>query len=89
MSGGAFFIHESFILQHAAAICEWVFTVVILVFYGTFTYEFGSVTRDTLMAGVQRNLPLGGGASRELKTPGRSSTTSTQLNCMPENIAML
>ncbi|KAK2845860.1 hypothetical protein Q7C36_010714 [Tachysurus vachellii] len=86
---GAFFIHESYFLQHAAAICEWVFTVLILVFYGTFTYEFGSVTRETLMAGLQKNFPLGDGVSRELKTPGRSSTTSTQLNCMPENIAML
>ena len=53
-SGGIFFIHESFVLQHAAAICEWVFTVDILVFYGTFTYEFGTVTNDTMMAGLQQ-----------------------------------
>lgn len=86
---GVFFIHESFVLQHAAAICEWVFTVLILVFYGTFTYEFGSVTGETLMAGLQRSLVLEGGATRGLKSPGRSSTTSTQLNCTPENIAML
>ncbi|XP_030227435.1 transmembrane protein 150A [Gadus morhua] len=50
---GAFFVHESFVLQHAAAICEWVFTVDILVFYGTFTYEFGSVSHDTVLAGLQ------------------------------------
>ncbi|KAK1806866.1 hypothetical protein P4O66_005348 [Electrophorus voltai] len=100
VSGGIFFIHESFVLQHAAAICEWVFTVVILVFYGTFTYEFGTVTSETMLAGLQRNLPhgagvilgggsrgLGGGATKGLKSPGGSST-STHLNCTPESIAM-
>ncbi|XP_035291338.1 transmembrane protein 150Aa [Anguilla anguilla] len=50
---GIFFIHVSFVLQHVAAICEWVFTVDILVFYGTFTYEFGTVTTDTMTAGLQ------------------------------------
>ncbi|KAL2092179.1 hypothetical protein ACEWY4_011977 [Coilia grayii] len=100
---GAFFIHESFVLQHAAAICEWVFTVVILVFYGTFTYEFGTVTSETMMAGLQRGCHqsssmilgggerlggLGGGGGKGLKSPGGSST-STHLNCTPENIAML
>ncbi|MFT7817680.1 transmembrane protein 150A-like, partial [Arapaima gigas] len=74
---GIFFIHESFVLQHAAAICEWVFTVDILVFYGTFTYEFGAVNNDTMVAALQsshhrgsgiiigsssRGGPLGGGA---------------------------
>lgn len=102
-SGGVFFIHESFVLQHAAAICEWVFTVVILVFYGTFTYEFGTVTTDTMLAGLQRSFShgsgvvigddvqvgaLGGSATKGLKSPGGSST-STHLNCTPENIAML
>lgn len=100
-SGGVFFIHESFVLQHAAAICEWVFTVVILVFYGTFTYEFGTVTTDTMLACLQRSLSHGsgviigddvqvggGGGTKGLKSPGGSST-STHLNCTPENIAML
>ncbi|KAK7933946.1 hypothetical protein WMY93_004842 [Mugilogobius chulae] len=101
---GMFFIHESFVLQHAAAICEWVFTVDILVFYGTFTYEFGTVTSETLMAGLQQThhhspgvmmgpgargaLGGGGGATKGLKSPGGSST-STHLNCTPESIAML
>ncbi|KAJ8379306.1 hypothetical protein SKAU_G00000840 [Synaphobranchus kaupii] len=99
---GIFFIHESFVLQHAAAICEWVFTVDILVFYGTFTYEFGTVTNDTMMAGLQRGHQLGsgvitgtggrpvplGGGTKGLKSPG-SSNTSTHLNCTPEGIAML
>lgn len=99
---GIFFIHESFILQHAAAICEWVFTVDILVFYGTFTYEFGTVTSETMMAGLQQSHHHGsgvimgprargstmGGATKGLKSPGGSST-STHLNCTPESIAML
>ncbi|CAB1320002.1 unnamed protein product [Coregonus sp. 'balchen'] len=99
--GGIFFIHESFVLQHAAAICEWVFTVDILVFYGTFTYEFGTVTNDTMMVGLQQThhhsevmmggasgaMTLGMGA-KGLKSPGGSST-STHLNCTPESIAML
>lgn len=100
---GIFFIHESFVLQHAAAICEWVFTVVILVFYGTFTYEFGTVTTETMLAGLQRNLShgpgimigddvqadtLGSSSTKGLKSPGGSST-STHLNCTHENIAML
>ncbi|KAM6944833.1 transmembrane protein 150A-like [Lycodopsis pacificus] len=99
---GVFFIHESFILQHAAAICEWVFTVDILVFYGTFTYEFGTVTSETLMVGLQQSHHHGsgvimgsrargstlGGATKGLKSPGGSST-STHLNCTPESIAML
>ncbi|XP_038841067.1 transmembrane protein 150A-like [Salvelinus namaycush] len=98
---GIFFIHESFVLQHAAAICEWVFTVDILVFYGTFTYEFGTVTNDTMMVGLQQThhhsgVMMGGAAgamtlgmgAKGLKSPGGSST-STHLNCTPESIAML
>ncbi|XP_028654243.1 transmembrane protein 150A-like [Erpetoichthys calabaricus] len=83
---GIFFIHESFLLQHAAAVCEWIFTVDILVFYGTFTYEFGAVTNDTMVIGLQHRGPVS--ASKACKSPG-SSSTSTQLNCNPESIAML
>nr|XP_014352228.1 PREDICTED: transmembrane protein 150A [Latimeria chalumnae] len=79
---GIFFIHESFVLQHAAAICEWIFTVDILVFYGTFTYEFGAVTNETMMAVIQRT------SGKACKSPG-SSNTSTYLNCNPESIAMI
>lgn len=81
-SGGIFFIQESFLLQHLAAICEWVFVIDILVFYGTFTYEFGAVSNDTLIAALQHS--HGGGC----KSPG-SSNTSTHLNCNPESIAMI
>ncbi|XP_030625069.1 transmembrane protein 150A-like [Chanos chanos] len=100
---GIFFIHESFVLQHAAAICEWVFTVVVLVFYGTFTYEFGAVNNHTMMAAlaqgghhqgsgiimgaVGKGVVMGCGA-HSLKSPGASST-STRLNCNPESMAIL
>ncbi|KAG2469059.1 T150A protein, partial [Polypterus senegalus] len=86
LCSGIFFIHESFLLQHAAAVCEWIFTVDILVFYGTFTYEFGAVTNDTMVVGLQHRGPVS--ASKACKSPG-SSSTSTQLNCNPESIAML
>ncbi|XP_042331815.1 transmembrane protein 150A isoform X1 [Sceloporus undulatus] len=79
---GIFFIHESFLLQHLAAICEWVFVIDILVFYGTFTYEFGAVSTDTMVAALQHS------NGRGCKSPG-SSSTSTHLNCNPESIAMI
>ncbi|MBN3276019.1 T150A protein, partial [Polyodon spathula] len=46
---GVFFVQESFELQHTAAICEWTFTFIILIFYGTFTFEFGGVSSRTLL----------------------------------------
>ncbi|XP_078386814.1 transmembrane protein 150A-like isoform X2 [Cetorhinus maximus] len=46
---GVFFIQESSQLQHAAAICEWIFTIIILIFYGTFAVEFGSITQNTFL----------------------------------------
>ncbi|XP_041088278.1 transmembrane protein 150A-like [Polyodon spathula] len=84
---GIFFIHERFVLQHAAAICEWIFTVTILVFYGTFTYEFGALSRDSMLAALQPR-GMGAGRGKDCKSPG-SSSTSTHLNCNPESIAML
>ncbi|XP_027716229.1 transmembrane protein 150A isoform X1 [Vombatus ursinus] len=79
---GIFFIHESSQLQHVAALAEWVFVMDILIFYGTFSYEFGAVSTDTLVAAFQ---PAPG---RACKSPG-SSSTSTHLNCAPESIAMI
>nr|KAF6308565.1 transmembrane protein 150A [Myotis myotis] len=78
---GVFFIHESSQLQHGAALCEWVFVIDILIFYGTFCYEFGAVSSETLVAALQP-------AGRACKSSG-SSSTSTHLNCAPESIAMI
>uniref|UniRef100_K7FXU1 Transmembrane protein 150A n=1 Tax=Pelodiscus sinensis TaxID=13735 RepID=K7FXU1_PELSI len=81
---GVFFIHESPLLQHLAAVCEWVFVIDMLVFYGTFAYDFwaGSIPTDTLVAALQQ------AGSRGCKSPG-SSSTSTHLNCTPESMAMI
>lgn len=80
--GGIFFIHESPQLQHGAALCEWVFVIDILIFFGTFCYEFGAVSSETLVAALQ---PAPG---RACKSSG-SSSTSTHLSCAPESIAMI
>ncbi|CAH7138213.1 transmembrane protein 150A [Phodopus roborovskii] len=79
---GVFFLHESSQLQHGAALCEWVFVLDILIFYGTFSYEFGAISSDTLVAALQ---PAPG---RACKSSG-SSSASTHLNCAPESIAMI
>ncbi|XP_008941876.1 PREDICTED: transmembrane protein 150A, partial [Merops nubicus] len=49
LKGGVFFIQESFVLQHVAALCEWMFIIDVLVFYGTFTFEFGAISTDTFL----------------------------------------
>ncbi|NWW86207.1 T150A protein, partial [Rhynochetos jubatus] len=46
---GVFFIQESFVLQHVAALCEWMFIIDVLVFYGTFTFEFEAISTDTFL----------------------------------------
>lgn len=44
-----FFVQESYALQHASAIFEWVFCVIIMLFYGTFAFEFAGVSGNTVM----------------------------------------
>uniref|UniRef100_A0A3Q1AJB6 CWH43-like N-terminal domain-containing protein n=1 Tax=Amphiprion ocellaris TaxID=80972 RepID=A0A3Q1AJB6_AMPOC len=51
-----FFCQESFALQHTSAIFEWVYCMLIMFFYGTFAFEFGEMSGDTLMV-----LSRGGG----------------------------
>ncbi|XP_053701169.1 transmembrane protein 150A-like [Synchiropus splendidus] len=46
---GVFFCQESFVLQHASAILEWVYCTLIMLFYGTFAFEFSDMSGDTLM----------------------------------------
>ncbi|KTF71050.1 hypothetical protein cypCar_00044947 [Cyprinus carpio] len=86
-------------------ICEWVFTVLVLVYYGTFTYEFGTVNSDTMMAALMKRsqhhhpgsaVIMGGiGKGVAMGCGARSlkspggSSTSTHLNCTQESIAML
>ena len=47
--GGVFFVQESYTLQHASAIFEWLFCMIIMLFYGTFAFEFRGMSGDTLM----------------------------------------
>ncbi|XP_039624576.1 transmembrane protein 150A-like isoform X1 [Polypterus senegalus] len=79
---GAFFVQESFALQHASAICEWAFTVVILVFFGTFAYEFSAVSNGTLLVLFQR-------ASGERHHKSEAGVSSNSNSGQPENISML
>ncbi|KAM4525059.1 transmembrane protein 150A-like [Odontesthes bonariensis] len=53
---GVFFGQESFALQHTSAIFEWIYCMLIMLFYGTFAFEFGGMSGDTLMV-----LSRGGG----------------------------
>uniref|UniRef100_A0A4W3I792 Transmembrane protein 150A n=1 Tax=Callorhinchus milii TaxID=7868 RepID=A0A4W3I792_CALMI len=79
------------VYQHAAAVCEWIYTVDILVFYGSFSFEFGSVSGDTVLAVLGRGgvpgLGGGGGLGKAAKSPG--SGTSSHLHSNPESIAMI
>lgn len=81
-SGGVFFIQESFVLQHVAALCEWVFIIDVLVFYGTFTFEFGAISTDTFLVLLK--------ASRAPKSyKGESSVSSTvHIHSHAEGLAM-
>lgn len=81
-SGGVFFIQESFVLQHVAALCEWMFIIDVLVFYGTFTFEFGAISTDTFLVLLK--------ASRAPKSyKGESSLSSTaHIHSHVEGLAM-
>uniref|UniRef100_A0A674GRG0 Transmembrane protein 150A n=1 Tax=Taeniopygia guttata TaxID=59729 RepID=A0A674GRG0_TAEGU len=79
---GVFFIQESFVLQHVAALCEWMFIIDVLVFYGTFTFEFGAISTDTFLVLLK--------ASRAPKSyKGESSLSSTaHIHSHVEGLAM-
>ncbi|XP_042643989.1 transmembrane protein 150A isoform X2 [Tyto alba] len=79
---GVFFIQESFVLQHVAALCEWMFIIDVLVFYGTFTFEFGAISTDTFLVLLK--------ASRAPKSyKGESSVSSTvHIHSHAEGLAM-
>ncbi|XP_009999122.1 PREDICTED: transmembrane protein 150A [Chaetura pelagica] len=79
---GVFFIQESFVLQHVAALCEWMFIIDVLVFYGTFTFEFGAISTETFLVLLK--------ASRAPKSyKGESSVSSTaHIHSLAEGLAM-
>ncbi|XP_065153221.1 transmembrane protein 150A [Paramisgurnus dabryanus] len=80
---GVFFVQESFVLQHASAIFEWVFCVIIMLFYGTFAFEFAGISSDTMMVLARgQSLQM---ASRDHKI--ESLTVSNQHQ--PESLSIL
>ncbi|KAG7512542.1 transmembrane protein 150A-like [Solea senegalensis] len=83
---GVFFCQESFVLQHASAIFEWVFCVIIMLFYGTFAFEFASMSGDT-MAVLARGGALGS-AGREHKVDALGGHTQSH-PLQPENMSIL
>ncbi|CAB1343859.1 unnamed protein product [Coregonus sp. 'balchen'] len=81
--GGVFFVQESFVLQHASAIFEWVFCIIIMLFYGTFAFEFAGVTGETVMV-LARGGALGPNG-RDHKVESRGGPIPHP----PETISML
>lgn len=80
---GVFFVQESFILQHASAIFEWVFCVIIMLFYGTFAFEFTGISSDTMMVLARgQSLPS---VSQDRKMESLSGANQHQ----PESLSIL
>lgn len=80
-AGGSFFCQESFVLQHASAIFEWLFCVIVMLFYGTFAFEFAGMSGDTI-AVLARGGSLGP-AGREHKVDAMPHPHQ------PENLSIL
>lgn len=51
---GVFFVQESFVLQHGSAVLEWLFALIILLFYGSFSHEFSFISTETLVSVLRR-----------------------------------
>ncbi|XP_029934474.1 transmembrane protein 150A-like isoform X1 [Myripristis murdjan] len=81
---GVFFCQESFALQHASAIFEWIFCMLIMLFYGTFVFEFGGMSGDTLMV-----LSRGGGIHSFSTTDQKTEVAGRPSHHQPENFSML
>ncbi|KAK6302052.1 hypothetical protein J4Q44_G00281050 [Coregonus suidteri] len=83
--GGVFFIQESFALQHASAIFEWLFCIIIMLFFGTFAFEFGDMSGDTLMV-----LARGGGVQGFSSSDHKAEEAGgPNHHYQPDGIAML
>ncbi|XP_067323049.1 transmembrane protein 150A-like [Anolis sagrei] len=80
---GVFFIQQSFVLQHLAALCEWMFIINVLVFYGTFTAEFGAISTDTFLVLLKARR-----TSKSYKVDS-STPSMSHLHSHLENLAMM
>ncbi|XP_056616840.1 transmembrane protein 150A-like [Triplophysa dalaica] len=80
---GVFFVQESYVLQHTSAIFEWVFCMIIMLFFGTFAFEFSGISADTMMVLARRqSLET---ASRDHKIESLSVANQLQ----PESLSIL
>ncbi|XP_075072728.1 transmembrane protein 150A-like isoform X1 [Mixophyes fleayi] len=80
---GVLFIQEGFVLQHMAALCEWTFIINVLIYYGTFSFEFGAISTDTFLVLLK--------ASRAPKSykAGTSTPATPNAHSTSENMAMI
>ncbi|XP_007570395.1 PREDICTED: transmembrane protein 150A-like [Poecilia mexicana] len=81
---GVFFCQESFSLQHTSAIFEWIYCMVIMFFYGTFAFEFGGVSADTLIV-----LSKGGGLPSFSLTGHKPEISGRPSHHQAENLSIL
>uniref|UniRef100_A0A3P9NMI1 Transmembrane protein 150A-like n=1 Tax=Poecilia reticulata TaxID=8081 RepID=A0A3P9NMI1_POERE len=81
---GVFFCQESFSLQHTSAIFEWIYCMVIMFFYGTFAFEFGGVSADTLIV-----LSKGGGLPSFSLTGHKPEISGGPGHHQAENLSIL
>ncbi|XP_029464882.1 transmembrane protein 150A-like isoform X2 [Rhinatrema bivittatum] len=77
------FIQDNVVLQHVAALCEWIFIIIVLIFYGTFAFEFGAISTETFLVLLK--------ASRTPKSckTDSSSATTPHAHSNSENLAMI
>ncbi|XP_044036020.1 transmembrane protein 150A-like isoform X1 [Siniperca chuatsi] len=81
---GVFFCQESFALQHASAIFEWIYCMLIMLFYGTFAFEFGGMSGDTLMV-----LSRGGGVQSFSTSEHKTEVGGGSNHHQPESLSVL
>ncbi|XP_032358138.1 transmembrane protein 150A isoform X2 [Etheostoma spectabile] len=89
---GVFFCQESFALQHASAIFEWIYCMLIMLFYGTFAFEFNRMSGDTLMV-LSRGGGGGGGGLQSFSTSENKTEVGGGVggsnHHQPESLSML
>ncbi|XP_056290933.1 transmembrane protein 150A-like isoform X1 [Pseudoliparis swirei] len=83
---GVFFCQESFVLQHASAIFEWLFCIIVMLFYGTFAFEFAGMSSDTMVMLARGTL---GPAGKEHKVDSLGGPILHLHPHQPENMSIL
>lgn len=81
---GIFFVQESYALQHASAIFEWIFCMIVMLFYGTFAFEFRRMSGDTLVV-----LARGGGVQDFSSPDHKAEVAGGSNHHQPESLSMM